>query len=317
MTATTSRPQFDAPARTIREVDYGFFGPGSPTWKVWTAPTALIGFQRAVTLEHFDPDLTAAVADVGGIYSDPRGRLDHTFAYFLIAAVADSRMAIEASEHLMRVHAKATGIEPISGNRYSANNPDSQLWIHVTGWHSVLKCYEMYGPGPLSAAEERRYWAECVIAAELQTCKPSDVPTSRAEVRDYFAQVRPRLCSSERARQGMHYLLFTPSEKGMKLWAGSRLVAPAAIATLPEWMRVTGGFDQAAVLDAAYPPAVRAAMSALKSDRLKLAVARHGIGQMTGRLLAEHMRAGVPVNPVTVTPQQAKALYGRKSSSSA
>ncbi|WP_455749894.1 hypothetical protein [Nocardia tengchongensis] len=103
----------------------------------------------------------------------------------------------------------------------------------------------------------------------------------------------------------------------MKLWAGSRLVAPAAIATLPEWMRVTGGFDQAAVLDAAYPPAVRAAMSALKSDRLKPAVARHGIGQMTGRLLAEHMRAGVPVNPVTVTPQQAKALYGRKSSSSA
>ncbi|GAB2453226.1 hypothetical protein GCM10027262_77850 [Nocardia tengchongensis] len=157
MTSAATRPQFDAPARTIRELDYGFFGPGSPTWKVWTAPTALIGFQRAVTLEHFDPDLTAAVADVGGIYSDPRGRLAHTFAYFLIAAVAD----------------------------------------------------------------------------------------------------------------------------------------------------------------AAYPPAVRAAMSALKSDRLKLAVARHGIGQMTGRLLAEHMRAGVPVNPVTVTPQQAKALYGRKSSSSA
>ncbi len=38
---------------------------------------------------------------------------------------------------------------------------------------------------------------------------------------------------------------------------------------------------------------------------------------MTGRLLSEHMRAGVTVNPVTVTPQQAKALYGRKSSSSA
>ncbi len=43
--------------------DYGFFGPGSPTWKVWTGPTALIGFQRSVVLEHFDPDLAAAVAD--------------------------------------------------------------------------------------------------------------------------------------------------------------------------------------------------------------------------------------------------------------
>ncbi|MFE4459299.1 hypothetical protein ACFROC_18250 [Nocardia tengchongensis] len=121
----------------------------------------------------------------------------------------------------------------------------------------------------------------------------------------------------DRGRRRCRRHLQRSARAGVKLWAGSRLVAPAAIATLPEWMRVTGGFDQAAVLDAAYPPAVRAAMSALKSDRLKPAVARHGIGQMTGRLLAEHMRAGVPVNPVTVTPQQAKALYGRKSSSSA
>lgn len=305
------RPQFDAPARTIREVDYGFFGPDSPTWKVWTAPTAIIGFQRAVTLEHFDPALTAAVADVGGIYSDPRGRLDHTFAYFLIAAVGDSRMCIEASEHLMQVHAKANGIEPISGKRYSANNPDSQLWIHVTGWHSVLKCYEMYGPGKLTPEEERQYWADCVTAAELQTCKPADVPTSRAEVREYFAMMRPKLCTSERAREGMHYLLFTPRAKGVKLWIGSRIVAPAAIASLPKWMRETGGFDQPGILDKAYPRAVRLVTAMLKSDRFKVRVAHGVLGPMTGRLLREHIAAGVPANPVTVTPQQARALYGR------
>ena len=105
--------------------DYGFFGPGSPTWKVWTSPTALIGFQRSVVLEHFDPNLAAAVADMRGIYTDPGGRLDRTLAYFLTVAVADSRTAIAASEFLMKVHAKATGIEPISGKRYSANNPAS------------------------------------------------------------------------------------------------------------------------------------------------------------------------------------------------
>ena len=62
MPTTVERPQFSAPESRIRSVDYGFFGPGSPTWKVWTAPTAAIGFQRAVALEHFDPALTAAVA---------------------------------------------------------------------------------------------------------------------------------------------------------------------------------------------------------------------------------------------------------------
>jgi uncharacterized protein (DUF2236 family) len=140
---------------SIRRDDYGFFGPGSPSWKVWASPTALIGFQRSVVLEHFDPYLAAAVADSAGIYTDPRGRLDRTLAYFLTVAVADGRTAITVSNALMRVHAKANGVEPISGSRYSANNPDAQLWIHVTGWHSVLKCYERYGPGPLSAGNSR------------------------------------------------------------------------------------------------------------------------------------------------------------------
>ncbi|MGW4847844.1 oxygenase MpaB family protein [Nocardia brasiliensis] len=317
MTTHATRPQFDAPARTIREVDYGFFGPDSPTWKVWTNATAVIGFQRSVVLEHFDPALTAAVADVKGIYTDPRGRLDHTFAYFLIAAVADSRMAIEASEHLMKVHAQATGIEPITGKRYSANNPDSQLWIHVTGWHSVLKCYEVYGPGPLSPAEEQRYWAECVIAAELQTCKLSDVPRSRAQVREYFAAMRPELCTSERAHEGMHYLLHTPRDRGFKLWAGSRLVAPAAIATLPKWMRTTGGFDHPAVVDRGYRLPMRAAIKALSNEKAKQSVLGNFLGPMTARLYAEHLAAGTPTTPTTVTPAQARARYGHTNRASA
>jgi uncharacterized protein (DUF2236 family) len=203
---------FDA-TTPIRRDDYGFFGPGSPSWKVWASPTALIGFQRSVVLEHFDPYLAAAVADSAGIYTDPRGRLDRTLAYFLTVAVADGRTAVSVSDALMRVHAKATGIEPISGLRYSANNPEAQLWIHVTGWHSVLKCYERYGPGPLSEDEENRFWAESRVAAELQTCKPSDVPGSRDEVRQYFADVRGRLCTSEHADKAMHYLLWTPRDR--------------------------------------------------------------------------------------------------------
>ncbi|MCF8608968.1 DUF2236 domain-containing protein [Gordonia sp. HY285] len=309
-TQSPSRPAFSDPTMPLRETDYGFFGPDSPTWKVWTSPTALIGFQRAVTLEHFDPDLTASVADVGGIYSDPYGRLDHTFAYFLIAAVGDSRMAVTAADHLMKVHAVSTGIEPIAGKRYSANNPASQLWIHVTGWHSVLKCYEMYGPGALTPDEEQRFWADCVVAAELQTCRPSDVPTSRDEVHDYFESVRPTLCVSERARRGMHYLLHTPLDRGPRVWASSRLVAPAAIATLPKWMRTLGGFDQPAAVDVAYRAATRAAVSSMsRSPELMDRLVSKAIGPMTGRLYRQHRHAGTPMFAHTVTVADARAKY--------
>ncbi|MFM9378817.1 oxygenase MpaB family protein [Gordonia sp. VNK21] len=307
------RPALELTRPTLRETDYGFFGPDSPTWKVWTHPTALIGFQRAVTLEHFDPGLTAAVADLGGIYSDPRGRLDHTFAYFLIAAVGDGRTAVSAADHLLRVHAQSTGIEPISGKRYSANNPASQLWIHITGWHSVLKCYEVFGPGPLDPDEEQQFWAECVIAAGLQTCREAEVPTSRAEVREYFAQVRPTLCVSERARRGMHYLLYTPRDRGLTLWAGARAVAPAAVATLPRWMRELGGFDQPRLLEAGYIPAAQALMrlAGARPELLEQLLPRL-IGPMTADLYRQHRRGGVPQNPATVSVAQARERYAEQ-----
>jgi uncharacterized protein (DUF2236 family) len=183
----------------------------------------------------------------------------------------------------------------------------AQLWIHVTGWHSVLKCYERYGPGPLSAAEEARFWAESRIAAELQTCKPSDVPASRDEVRQYFADVRGKLCTSEHADRAMRYLLWTPRDRGVRLWAGSRILAPAAIATLPNWMRRMGNFDQPAAVDAAVTPVARALVRGLSVNNSTpmLAMARTLVPE-TAEVLAQHLSARPPALQCTVTPAEAR-----------
>ena len=62
--------QYEPPA------DYGFFGPDSVTWKVWSYPTSFIlGFVRSVTIEHLDPNLAAAVIQSGGVkYRHTTGR---------------------------------------------------------------------------------------------------------------------------------------------------------------------------------------------------------------------------------------------------
>lgn len=295
---------------TYRTTDLGFFGPDSLSWKLWTYPTAVIGFQRAVVLEHFDAPLTAAVADMGGIYADPQQRLDATLAYFVTVATADSKTAIELSEHLMGVHAQATGIEPITGRRYSANNPASQLWIHITGWHSVLRCYETYGPGPLTDAEVEQFWAESRIAAELQTCDPADVPRNRVEVREYFERVRPHLCVSERALRGMHYLLRPDGETAnLRLKTAGRFIAPAAIATLPQWMRELGGFDQSALIDATWKPPTRMAVWASKKPWMAEKVIRP-FSPLTSQVLRAHREAGEPAESVVLTPAQARERYG-------
>lgn len=138
----------------------------------------------------------------------------------------DSRSAVKDSEVLVKVHAKAVGVDPVSGLRFDANNPDSQLWIHLTAWHSILYAHERYGPGMLTAEDERRYWEECAVAAELQTCDPAKVPRTREGIREYFELMRPRLAASEATQAAMDHLLnaevmFPPLPKLLTLARGS------------------------------------------------------------------------------------------------
>lgn len=314
MTQTRMLPSngfpFDA-AR--RRTDHGLFGPDSPTWRVWTNTTALIGFQRSVVVESFDPFLTAAVNDANGVRYDARGRLNATLQYFTVVAVGDSRSAIELSELLMKVHARATGIEPVSGRRYSANDPASQLWIHVTGWHSVLYAYERFGPGPLSAEDEARYWRECVRAAELQTCKAADVPSSRGEVREYFAQERGRLCVSEGALSLINHLLYPPRQPGDPVFApAGHLLARATLTTLPGHLKDLAGLRQTRAESAAAVAGFKAFNAvAGSSAALRLRVAET-FAPSVALVWRQALHGEPPLEDVVRTPAEARARYGSR-----
>lgn len=245
--------------------DYGWFGPDSVTWRVWSYPTALtVGFSRSVVVEELDPFLIAPVKVTSKIYSQPRVRYDRTLRYFATYLFADSRSVAKAAEILMKVHAAAASPDPVSGLISDPNNPDQQLWIHVTAWHSILYTYEKFGPGKLSAADEERYWQDCAIAAQAQTIDVDKVPRSRAEVRDYFARMRPRLAASEATQEAMKHLMhaevmFPPVPWYLKptfaLFAWT--IRHGVIATLPRWQRDLGNVNHPRVLDALIRPVLR------------------------------------------------------------
>jgi uncharacterized protein (DUF2236 family) len=297
--------------------DYGFFGPDSVTWKVWTYPTSLtIGFQRAVVVEELDPALIAAVDKTGDVYSRPRTRYDRTLRYFAMISLGASEPAIKASNVLVKVHAKGVGTEPLSGNPYDANNPHSQLWIHLTAWHSILYAYEKYGPGRLSEEEENRYWQECAVAAELQTCDPADVPRTRDGVRAYFEAMRPKLAGSEAAQKMMDHLLnaevmFPPVPALLKpaAWVINRALRTATIATMPRWMRKMGGLRQSRLADSVVVPVMKVAL------RLGHAFPRVGviglgfISPSTVAIAAPVLLGIDPLTPETVTPAQARRRH--------
>lgn len=298
--------------------DYGFFGPESVTWKVWSYPTSLtVGFQRAVVVEELDPALVASVDETHAIFDRPRTRYDRTLRYFAMVAFGDSRSTSKAADILVKVHSKGIGTDPVTGNRYDANDPHSQLWIHLTAWHSILYAYERYGPGKLSAEEEARYWEECAVAAELQTCSPEDVPRTREGIQEYFEQMRPQLIGSDLARNAMRHLLnsdvmmpATPAIFRPARWVAATVMRAATVATLPRWMREMSGLRQPRIVDVAIRPLMRVVFALPQlNKRLKLELLSY-LSPMTRPVVAPILYGVAPEHPEVVSPAAARALYG-------
>lgn len=298
--------------------DYGFFGPDSVTWKVWgRSTTPIIGLQRAVVVEELDPGLIAAVDTTGANYDRPRTRYDRTVRYFAMVAFADSESVLKAADVLVKVHSKAIGTEPISGNTYDANDPDSQLWILLTGWHSVLKAYEMYGGGKLTADEEAQYWADCATAAEFQTCDPADVPRTREGINEYFEQMRPHLAVSEAARAMMDHLLNAkvvfPRTPGIARPAVEVLnwfLRAGTIATMPRWMRRLSGFDQPRAVDIVVRPFLKLGFGLVdRIPRLKLAVAQM-ISPSVVPIAGPYIMGVQPRSTEVLSPEEGRRRYG-------
>lgn len=297
--------------------DYGFFGPDSVTWKVWGYPTSIVlGFLRAVVIEELDPYLVASVEQSGQVKQRPKLRYDRTMQYFATVKFGDAESVLRASDTLMKIHARAVGKDPVTGGRYDANDPASQLWIHLTAWHSILYTYEIFGPGKLSEAEETQYWEECARAAEFQTIDPADVPRSRDGIRAYFAAYRPQLVGSEVAQDMMDFLLdasttVLPERMPAPMRFTFNAVARrAVISTLPRWMRKLGATTQSGLTDrvaiALTRPVVRAVAAStwIQLWALRLASPR------TAPILEPVLRHTPPVHPVVREPAEARAEFG-------
>lgn len=296
--------------------DEGLFPPASVARRVWSYPTsALLGFIRAVTIEHLDPDLAAAVEASGQVLQRPALRYDRTVQYFATVLFGDAESVIKSSDILMKVHARAHGPNPITGGEFDSNDPDSQLWIHMTAWHSILYVYEKFGPGTLSRGDENEYWHECAVAAEVQPIRVEDVPRTRGEVQMYFDEWRDKLAASEAAVHNVEFILdgmrtiFTALPAPLRI-ALRPVIRAGVIATYPRWMRPLMGVRQSRLTDTAVAALIRPGMSALsRSPRAQLWFLER-VAPRGGPVLGGYIR-GIPAETSSVySPDQARKKFG-------
>ena len=273
--------------------DDGILGPESVAWRVIGHPVSIVGGLRSLIVQSLHPLAMAGVAQHSDYRRRPLDRLKRTSHYVAATTFGDRATAEAAAARVKRVHRQVRGIDPVTGSPYSAEDPDTQLWVHCVEWHSFLAAYRTYATSRLTAEEEDRYIAEGAPIAALLDVPEERVPRSVAEMRDYFAGVRPQLCVSDSTRDAIGFVLNPPlTRELLPLQVPLRITAAAAVAIVPRDLRRLAGIAQPRVVDgllrATVPPAAATLRLPLLRDApsLVLGPESHELGRQARRRLA-------------------------------
>jgi uncharacterized protein (DUF2236 family) len=218
---------------TPDERDLGLFGPDSVSWRLHADPVMLVGGMRALLVQALEPRAMAGVAQHSKYKEDPWGRLARTSEFVLHATYGTVADAEAACARVRAVHTRVHGIDPVSGRRYSATDPDLLLWIHAVEIDSFVDAYRAYA-GRLSDADADRYVAEMAVIAEMCELPRAMAPRTLGEVREYLRGVTG-LVVSDSTREALRVVLAPPMPaKYRPLWA---FPLTAMLAILPTQAR--------------------------------------------------------------------------------
>lgn len=242
--------------------DPGLFGPDSVTWRVHSDRSMAAAGLRALLLQAVHPVAMAGVAQFSDYRTDPWGRLLRTAEFVGISTYGTTGAALAAGDRVRAVHSRLVGTW--EGECFRIDDPHLLRWIHVCEAESFLSTYRRAG-GRLERGDADRYYAEMVVAARLVGV--DDVPTSEAEVADYYAAMRPELLVSREAREAARFLLRPPMRRWVVFATPARpaWVALGALgfALLPRWARREYALPGLPTTDLAASVAARSLRSAL------------------------------------------------------
>ena len=174
--------------------DYGYYGPGSATWKIASEAAITLGGTRAVLMQIAHPLVAAGVFEHSSYMTDPFGRADHTFVLGQMLTFGSDSTAHDAARTINRLHTHVHGTLPgqagdyRSGAPYKARDPQLLLWVHATLIDTILYIYPLL-IGPLSKQEQEQYYQESKTLARLLGLSSQDMPETVHDLRQYIDAV--------------------------------------------------------------------------------------------------------------------------------
>jgi uncharacterized protein (DUF2236 family) len=251
-------------------MDEGLLGPRSVAWKVVGHPAAFVGGLRSLIIQALHPLAMAGVANHSDYKGKPLARLRGTAHYVAATTFGTTAQAHAAAERVKRIHKRVRGVDEVTGKPYSADDPETQLWVHNVEWHSFLAAYRAYG-GRLLRSEEDRYLAEGARVAALLGVPRETVPATVDALRGYWSAMRPKLCVSEAAREAIEFILDPPVhlDETLPYQLPVRLSARAALAIVPQYLRRLAGLPDPGPIELFSGIATRAGSIAMRLPLLR------------------------------------------------
>lgn len=170
--------------------DFGYYGPGSVAWKVNREWVVLLGGTRAVLMQLAHPLVASGVSNHSSYMTDPFGRAGRTFVLGEKLTFGSTRKAHQAARTINNLHKHVHGHLPTEagaftqGTRYDARDPELLLWVHATLVDTLLLSYTVF-VGPLTHAEEEKYYQESKQVAHLLGLLPTQMPQSVDDLKQY------------------------------------------------------------------------------------------------------------------------------------
>jgi uncharacterized protein (DUF2236 family) len=240
--------------------DDGYFGPESVSWRVHREVTVLFGGARALLMQAAHPLVVAGANQTRMYERDPWKRLQRTLILTYTLTFGTKAQAHTAAEKINDVHARINGVDPVTGKRYDALDPELLLYVHACLVDSAL-LFERLTVGALDDDGRQRFHEEQMLAAELCLVPRDLIPPTWRGLRAWLADVADRgeLQVTEGARRVLHLFLDPPPEAQWR--PVLRGVSRLAYGTLPEAIRemygLPFGAGRRAALRATFP-AIRA-----------------------------------------------------------
>ncbi|RAY13282.1 DUF2236 domain-containing protein [Actinomadura craniellae] len=239
--------------------------PESVTWRVHIDRAMWIGGVRGLMLQALHPMAMWGVWQNSDFQNDPFGRLQRTSDFVGVCTFGSPEEAEAAGRKVRGIHRRLRIRNHDTGRVERLDQPELLRWVHCAEVFSYLEVARRSG---LLLTDEMadQYLDEQRRGGTYVGLHADDLPGSVAEMRAYFAEMRPQLRVTEEAAATVRFLLWPKMPENLRMLAPGKAAyfpfGALCYYSLPGWARRMYG-----ILPEVPQPAVTAA---LRSFRLAM-----------------------------------------------